>query len=152
MEVAELQQQLQLTESEKESLVEQLERNQEELERNQEELDREKRENERERREKEREREEKERGQQELVRQTPLCFITMLIVLFESVFIQLFNRRELAQAQSANQTQQLELVRYFSSAFPQYYYNMYYELLWSLFICSDFLSAFTLYNYLHNSM
>ena len=99
--VAELQQQLQLKERERESLVEQLERKQEELES---------------------EREEKEEGQQELVRQTQLCFITMLIVLFESVFQQLFNRRELAQAQSGNQTQQLELVRYFSSAFPQYYY------------------------------
>ena len=79
-EVAELQQQLQLTESERESLVEQLERNQEELERNQEELETERRENEGERREKEREREEKERSQQQLVRQTQLCFIIMLIV------------------------------------------------------------------------
>ena len=90
-EVAELQQQLQSMESERDSLVEQLEGNQQELES---------------------EREEKERSQQELVRQTQLCFITMIIiVLFESIFQQLFNRRELAQSQSANQTQQLELVR-----------------------------------------
>ena len=107
-EVAELQQQLQLKERERASLVEQLERNQEELER--------------ERIEKEREREQKERSQQELVRQTQLCFITTLIYLFESVFLQLFNRMELTQAQSPKQTRQLELVSYFSSAFPQYYY------------------------------
>ena len=91
-EVAELQQQFQLKERERESLVEQLERKQEELES---------------------EREEKERSQQELVRQTQMCFIKMLIVLFESVFLQLFHRRQLSQAQSANQTQQLELVRYY---------------------------------------
>ena len=120
MEVAELQQQLQLTERERESLVEQLERKQEELEsereekeRSQEQLQRERREKEMEREVKESERREKERGQQELVRQTQLYFITMLTVLFESVFLQLFNRRQLAQAQSANQTQQVELVRYY---------------------------------------
>ena len=93
--VAELQQQLQLKQSERESLVEQLER---------------------EREEKEREKEEKERSQQQLMRQTQLCFIR---VLFESIFLQLFNRRQLSQAQSANQTKQLELVRKFSSANPQ---------------------------------
>ena len=93
-----------LKERERASLVEQLERNQEELES--------------ERIEREREREEKERSQQELVRQTQLCFITISIFLYESVFLQLFNRRELAQALSANQTQQQELVSYFSSGFP----------------------------------
>ena len=74
-EVALLQQQLQLKERERESLVEQLER---------------------ERVEKERERGEKERSQQELVRQTRLCVITMFIILFEYIILQLFNRRQLA--------------------------------------------------------
>ena len=91
--------------------MEQLERNQQELESEREEKESSQEQLQRERREKERERREKERSQQELVRQTQLCFITMIIVLFESIFQQLFNRRELAQAQSANQTQQLELVR-----------------------------------------
>ena len=99
--VAELQQQLQLKERERESLVEQLERKQEEMET---------------------EREVKERSQEELVRQTRLCFITMYIFLFESVFLQLFNRRELAQSQRANQIQHLELVRESCSAFPLEYY------------------------------
>ena len=74
-EVVELQQQLQLKERERESLVEQLEG---------------------ERREKEREREEKERNQQELVSQTQLCFITIFIILFEYIILQLFNSRQLA--------------------------------------------------------
>ena len=103
-EVAELQQQLQSMESERNSLVEQLEGNQQELESDREEKERSQEQLQSERRE-------KERGQQELVRQTQLCFITMIIVLFESIFQQLFNRRQLAQAQSANQTQQLQLVR-----------------------------------------
>ena len=103
-EVAELQQQLQSMESERDPLVEQLEGNQQELESAREEKERSQEQLQCERRE-------KERGQQELVRQTQLCFITILIVLFESIFQQLFNRRELAQAQSANQTQRLELVR-----------------------------------------
>ena len=97
-EVVELQQQLQLMERERESLLEQLEKKQEELES---------------------EREEKEGGRQELVRESQLYFITILIVLFQYVFLQLFNRKQLGQAQSVNQTQQLELLREFCSAFPQ---------------------------------
>ena len=93
---------LQLKERERETIMEQLDRNQEQLER---------------------ERREKERGQQELVRQTQLCFITMLIVLNQSFFLQLFNRRELAQAQSTNETQQQELVRYYMSMFTTVVYT-----------------------------
>ena len=103
--------------------MEQLERNQEELERNQKELESERREKEEQVHTKEAELAQVHiqvhAQQQELVRQTQLCFITIKIVLFESIFLQLFKRKELAQSQSANQTQQLELVRYFISAFPQ---------------------------------
>ena len=102
--------------------MEQLERNQEELERNQEELESEKREKEEQVHTKEAELTEVQNQvhaqQQELVRQSQLCFITMIIVLFEYFFLQLFQSKELALAQSANQTQQLELVRDFISAFP----------------------------------